>query len=267
MKDYETLSPREKRKHRIKERRKKRAKRIFFTIGCLAIGLLGLMVFVQSPVFSIEKIEVTGAVRLSKDEITAAGLIEGANYFSVSASKAEKMLEKNPFVFSAEIIKKLPDSVTVNIKERKPRVYIKYGDSFVLVDETGYILGVETYASDSSLPVATGMSFSEASAGKQIETEDTNIFVTIIDISRALSEYNIPNAWSIDVSDINNITAKIGLWDVYIGSNENINEKIALFAGAIRSDKVVNEQLLEYEGSFDISSTKSQYFKMYKYSV
>ena len=75
-----------------------------------------------SPLFSVKKIEVNGASQFTTSALCEKiGLSKGDNLLLFSKGRAEKTLEKSPYIASAKISAKLPHTMRITIKERKAK--------------------------------------------------------------------------------------------------------------------------------------------------
>lgn len=70
------------------------------------------------------------------------GLSKGDNLLLFSKGRAEKTLEKSPYIASAKLSAKLPHTMKITIKERKARGYVPYMGSYLYIDEEGRVLEV-----------------------------------------------------------------------------------------------------------------------------
>lgn len=112
--------------------------------------LLGVMLFtslltfymtaVSHPYFYVEKVDLRGVKRISQEKMFGFlnPLLTG-NIFTRDVKKALALLESEPWISSASIRRVLPNTVEVNITERRAAVTVKL-DKLYLVDRQGYIL-------------------------------------------------------------------------------------------------------------------------------
>lgn len=127
----------------------------------LAIGIAGGLAWSarsyarQSPRFSVARIDVVGATRLSADRIAALSeLRNGMNIFDVRAEDARRKLLADPWVMSAEVVRKLPDSISITITERKAAALVAIGDT-MLATRDGEVFKRLEEGDPTDLPVVT----------------------------------------------------------------------------------------------------------------
>ncbi len=155
----------------------------------LAIGIAGGLAWSarsyarQSPRFAVSHIELVGNVRLSAERIgSLAELHEGMNIFDVRAEEAKTKLLADPWVLSAEVTRKLPDSVTVSVTERKAAALVALGDT-MLATRDGVVFKRLEEGDPTDLPVVTCLD--EAT----VATDAEGTKRTIADALDLLAEY------------------------------------------------------------------------------
>lgn len=106
---------------------------------------------------AIETIEVTGANRVSEDDVyDLAGIEEGDNIFSFRAGDVAERIERNPWIKEAYISRSLPSTVAIEVTEREPLVLIKL-DSLYVMDTSGVVFKKYSVEDGLDLPVVTGL--------------------------------------------------------------------------------------------------------------
>ena len=107
--------------------------------------------------FAIREVVVDGNVRLEPIDVRrTAGLQIGSNAFEISMEQARDRLLQHPWVKDANVVRKLPNRVRVQVVERTPVALVAL-DQLYLVSEEGAVfkrIGVDDPA---DLPVITGI--------------------------------------------------------------------------------------------------------------
>jgi cell division protein FtsQ len=125
--------------------------------GAIALGRLVERHVRTSPAFSVTEIELSGHVRLSADEVLeTAGLAEGNNVFDVAPEDAEARLTDHPWIAEAEVLRRLPGSYSVRIRERRAVALLALSDVFLVSDDGAVFKPVEE-DDPIDLPVITGI--------------------------------------------------------------------------------------------------------------
>jgi len=129
-----------------------------------AIGL-GAGWVLTSPRFAISEVAVSGASRLTPEEIVAAsGIGPGTNLFRLDRAAVVARLEALPLVRRADLVRRFPNRVTLSVEERRPFT-LAHAGRLHWIDEQGVSLGAETRAVAPTAPVITGLSPADLGGG------------------------------------------------------------------------------------------------------
>jgi cell division protein FtsQ len=119
-----------------------------------------------SPRLMIDTIDIKGSERATKESlIRLAGISEGQNIFMIDVEESEKNLLAHPWVKRAQITRRLPRTIIVEIEEHQPRVLVALGHLYY-ANEAGEIVKRYTPGEREKLPIVTGLQRNE------IETDD-----------------------------------------------------------------------------------------------
>ncbi len=111
----------------------------------------------RTPRLAVTRLSVSGALRAQPREIIRlAGIEEGQNIFSFSSSKVAQKIGKNPWVLETRVKRKLPGTVKIEIKERRPVAIVKMKGLFVM-DDSGAVFKKLSAADRLDLPLVTGL--------------------------------------------------------------------------------------------------------------
>ncbi|WP_102271544.1 cell division protein FtsQ/DivIB [Cytobacillus massiliigabonensis] len=126
---------------KLKQQRRKKANRRLIFLLLLFFSLIVFIVYFQSPLSHVHKIEVLGNSFYSDHELLkTADLSNNTNIWKVKEETIEEKLKKLPEIKSAAVKVQLPSSVSITIKEYKRIAYIKKDKHYVPVNENGKIL-------------------------------------------------------------------------------------------------------------------------------
>jgi len=101
----------------------------------------GAFFFLRSPYFHIREFHVEGNSRVAYDEIVARCAQEDPSIFAFDTAKAEELIELSPWIETAEVRRKLPDTVVIRVTERSPVAFMPAGETLWLIDAEGRVLG------------------------------------------------------------------------------------------------------------------------------
>lgn len=259
-KSKEQLSRNEKRQKDTK-RRKKRNKLRKFLLWLLAVIVIAAVGVVLSltAFFGIENITVTGNSRYTEDEIlNQCSISSGENLFLADTKGAADMLELNlPYIYTAEIKRKLPSTIELVITESEPSYYIKNKDkTFILLDDNFKVL--ETEAEKGSGIAVKKAKVTEAFPGRHISFENKDTAECLKKLSQAVKDNDfdeITAVYSNSISD--NYVVYDNRIEFKLGNCDNLEQKI--YQG-LASCKQLNESNPNAKGIMTINGGKQIYF-------
>lgn len=140
----------------------RRASRVAWWLALGAVLVLSPLAslhwFLTAPRFAVAQVEVRGLQRLSEAEVRAAAGIEaGQNLFGLEAEAVALRLRRLPQVKRVDVIRSLPNRVTLLVEERRPFALAVRAGELLWLDEQGTVLGPEVRAVIPELPVITGL--------------------------------------------------------------------------------------------------------------
>lgn len=204
-------------------------------------ALLGIIIFaaagavvLASPVFSVRNIEINELNYFTKEEICSEiGLSQGDNGVFFNKGKAEKKLEGNKYIYSADISFRFPDTMVITIDENRIYGYIPYLGSYLYIDREGRVIDIKS-ETDEKLPVIEGLKFGYFTQGEIIPVENSEAFDAALIISKAMLKYDmLDKKISINVADSDNIYAYIDNIKVLLGDTARMEEKIKTMSEAV----------------------------------
>jgi cell division protein FtsQ len=129
--------------------------------GLLAgVGVAGWWI-ATSEHFAVRHVEVRGAHLVSPERVLEAAQIpSGQSLFLLDSRRIARQVEALPEVDHADVIRELPNRVTVVVEERKPFTLVHAG-RLHWIDERGHVLGREARAVTPPAPVISGLTEQE----------------------------------------------------------------------------------------------------------
>ncbi len=235
-----------RRKRREKEERKraKKIKKIKFIIKfVLLIGIIagGITFALTSPIFNITDIKVVNNNKIPSETIESLSEIKtGENIFKFYKNKVEEAIEKNPYIESAKIHRKLPNVVEIDVTERVAKYSVDYMGKYAYINTQGYILEISD--DSQSLPIIQGATTKEESfeLGSRLNNDDLERLEDVIQIMDATTESGLNNeVTSIDISNKNeySIYLEKEKKKVHIGDTSNLSNKMLYVQSIIEKEK------------------------------
>lgn len=126
---------------KLKQARKKKANRRLIFYLSIFFFLISIVVYLQSPLSHIKKIVITGNSLLTDETVMDLGnLSKGINIWSIDKNEIIRSLEQDSAVVSANVKRKLPWTVEVNLVENDLAGYIQRDNHFYPLLGNGKIL-------------------------------------------------------------------------------------------------------------------------------
>ena len=140
-----------------------------------------------TPRFGIENVALAGNSRLAPSDITREGGIElGKNLFSFDTRAAEAGIVKNPWVSSAKVTRELPNTLKVEIVERKAAAIASLGERLFLVTSEGEPFKEVKPDDPTDFPLVTGITAAELGRDRAGALERMRTAVGILEKYQAL---------------------------------------------------------------------------------
>lgn len=155
-----------------KKRRKKHytLKFLIFVVLCVAVYF-----FLHSAVFTVEKITISENDHITlKQAKQVTGLKKGINLFEFDAGDCEDKLMEDPYIKEADVKRKLPDTIQIQLEMREPAAVIKYGKKYALIAKEGIVLEIAEV--EPQYTVFDGLTASSAKAGQQIQVKEEKLY-------------------------------------------------------------------------------------------
>lgn len=181
------------------------------TVGGYYAGAAGLKKVESHPIFTIRSVVVEGADYIDPNNILKAASVEtGGNIFDTDLAPIVERLENS---FAAEdfvVVRRLPDTIAIRIKERKP-VALLNTNEIIGVDEKGVPLPHIGASLAANLPIITGIdnvkSLSDSTVRehlvegiqllKKISSDSPSVY-------KRISEVNVANVSEMGITLIDN---------------------------------------------------------------
>jgi cell division protein FtsQ len=114
-----------------------------------------------SPRFAVVAVEVRGASRVPPQRILEiSGIVHGTNLWRIDPGHVRGRLEALPEIRRADVVRELPNRVSILVEERRPFTLV-HSARLHWLDEDGRLLGEEKNAVATDVPVISGLSEDE----------------------------------------------------------------------------------------------------------
>lgn len=239
---------------RTRRRRRNMPVYVFFVfVLVLAIGVtLSVTLF-----FNINTIMVKGESDYqNEDIIRISGIEKGDNLVRLDAAEAEnKILASMVYIEEADVKKKYPDKLEINVVKSQVAACISCDGGFLLVSKKGKILDKVSEA-DKSLIRIDGFEASDESLGSYLKSSDSQKDSIVIELLESVFSKEKQRIKSIDMSDKYEILINYEDRIVFeMGNSNDIKYKLNL------ADTVLNDMNDKSEGKMIMVGTNQISFR------
>lgn len=211
-----------------KRRRKRKVKRMIVLLIFIFTSLIALCY--KLPIFNIKYIVVKNNSILSNDKVIEnSKIVVGENILFASLNKYEKNLIVNQYILKANLTRKLPNTIVIDIDERKASFFIVLGEKYYIIDNNGIVFEERDNIKGFNLMELKGLDFKELKIGKQFDDSKDSakrvLFINNLQSLLARSKEKLEVS-SIDISETMNFKVNLKNMSIYLGDGDNLNEKM-----------------------------------------
>jgi len=211
-----------------KAKRKKNIKKIVI-IFILIVVCCGIIV-TYTDIFKIKKVNCIG-----ENLVTGSYVIEeceslkGENILFLDKKNLDKRLKENPYIKNIGISKKYPNTLEIEVTEKKGLYYVKQGEEYnIITCDMIYVEKTKSIEGRNLIELKgvnlTGKGLGDNIGGNQrIEQVLTDIYS--VEQFESENQINI-EITALDISDLSRIKAYLGSIEVYLGNDENVIAKM-----------------------------------------
>ncbi len=234
--------------------RKNRMRMIVYLV-IIAAAAVSFFAVVLALFFKINTITVKGNTRYTDEEIKAAiSLKTGGSLYAFDADSLEdEICSLFPYIKSADVTRKLPSTVIINVKEEKARFRIDVKNNTYLLSEDFDVL--EMAYSEDALPLKTGY-VRECVVGEKLSFNEEKLLTSLDELWQMLELYELTD--KVDYIEAPNrfdiCFGYEGRLRVYFGGVDDCEDKIRFFI------KIMEHLYDDYTGTLDISDKKEAVF-------
>ena len=153
-------------------RRRRSFGRLFRGMIFLVVSATVLGFFVYVPFFTLSEIRLDGAKYLTEEDILRIGNIYmGEPLFQLETNVVQSRLSKDLRIEEVSVRRKLPHSLEIKIKERRPIATISCDYGYLDLDRSGIILDSYKTIKTMQIPMITGAAIRDLYIGDTIDDE------------------------------------------------------------------------------------------------
>lgn len=185
---------------------------LVLVLGTAAGTALGAYRFaVTSPRFALSSLEVSNSRRLSDVALArAAGIGEQANIFSIDLQAAEQKLLEDPWVRTVHMVRKLPDTLVVDLVEREAVALAALDGQVFLVDAAGEPFKRWSAGDPHDLPLITGIGLEQIAGDRSQALSATNTALEVLEHYARLPVSKLHKAQEVHLSPDGSVILTVG---------------------------------------------------------
>lgn len=161
--------------------------------------------FLKSSFFLVDHIDILGCTTLAPEELrTVANYVKNTNIFDVDLVALAKRIETNPRVDKVLIKRRPPSTLVLDVTERAAIAIMPYSGYYVLVDASGFAIGIAESYKEEDPPLITGIRPQQVLVGKRIDHKELDYALLVtsvlpLDVVREVSEINFSDTTGISI--------------------------------------------------------------------
>ena len=228
------------------KRRRRNVGRLFRGIIFLVVSAAVLGFFVYVPFFTLNEIRLDGAKYLTQEDILRIGdIYMGEQLFRLETDVVQSRLSKDLRIEEVSVRRKLPHTLEIKIKERRPLATITCDYGYLDLDTNGIVIDSYKTIKTMQIPMITGATVHDLYIGDEIDNE---LVKKILDFLKRLDEETLNRLSEIAIVEADYIvmySATERPVQIRIGKLERLDEKARLTEDFLR-DLETNPHPVEY---------------------
>ena len=230
-----------------RSRRKKRVVGVIIVSVVMVLAAVFALVYCYAFGFPISKITVTGKTDYTTEEIIqASGVTIGENMLRVhSRAVNEKLSAVLPYIQSAKVEYKLPDTLVLKVTQTKEKYLIVGKKSYLCLSEEGKVLSLKKKKVKDGQFRLEGFEWQNALEGSVYTPENENVqrFETAKQIVQELEKNELTAANVLQLETLHPLIIQYdGRINIYLNGTDQLSEKINLVAGILKNEISQNSQ-------------------------
>lgn len=255
------LSANERRRLHAEKRRAERRRKAILQYIAIGVAVVAVMVVLSLTVFfKIDEIQIVGESPYTDEQIIASSGINLNENIIVCDAKgvSGKLAKALPYIGSAEVKRSLSGKVTITVKVTPGKYSFINGDTAVVINAEGKVLGQVPAAEAIKYTVVQGLGVVNAVPGEKVEVSDSGAYDLLNSVGAQLEGAGIDKITSIDITNVYDISAVYdGRITLLIGGTGSIERKLALAAKVIERENEIDPT--QY-GRIDLGSVEGKAF-------
>ncbi|MEG0951539.1 MAG: FtsQ-type POTRA domain-containing protein [Niameybacter sp.] len=179
------------------------------------------------PIWYIQDIILVGNHYYKGSEILKVAAIDkGMHPLSINTRASGIAIETLPFIQNATVRYEFPNTLQVEVNEKRPLGYVTFHDRYLCINGDGTVLE-ESQEKRLKLPLLEGLQFEYFVIGEKLGIENDEKIRLMNEMIAVLDKYSFTEkVTSIDLSNLEEIHLYVDKLDVIIGNIRDFDKKI-----------------------------------------
>lgn len=236
--------PKLTKEQRIKMQKIRIIKKLSIVLLMLILLIGGTIYFALSPALNIRSIDVVNNNKLSSEQIISMSEIHlNENTFKFSKKEVKEKILSNPYIEDVNISRNIFTSkVKIDITERTATLMLEYGNSYVYINNQGYILEISPIKIDSPIIKGYVTPLEDVKPGKRLGKDDLERLEVVLKIIETAQSTGIENLITqINIKNKKNYVMVMESEDktVYLGNCTDLSTQMLYIKEMIQREKGV----------------------------
>lgn len=206
-----------------------------------------IIMFMMSPLFNLSEVQVLNNEKLSSESIISLSELNiGENIYKVTKRKIQNRIKQNAYIDNVKIERKLPNKINITIKERKPTYMLEYANSYVYINNQGYILEISEQKLECPIIMGYTTLQDNIKPGNRLNEEDLEKLSTVLKIIETANGNEIGNLITrINIQDKQNyiLILENEKKTVYLGDASNLSNRIPHLKVILKEEQGVEGEI------------------------
>ena len=234
--------PKLTKQEKIKMQKRRAIKKMSMLLLLLILIIGGIVYFLLSPVFNVKSIQVVDNNYISSEQIASASEIAlNQNTFKFSKKEVKNKILANPNVEKVDVSRNLfTGTVKISVKERTATLMLEYGNSYVYINNQGYILEISGVKIDSPILKGYVTPLEDVKPGNRLNKDDLERLEDVLSIIEEANSKGIGNLIThINIKDNKDYVLIMESEDktVYLGDSKNLSTKMLYVKDMLQREK------------------------------
>lgn len=225
----------------MKKSKGRKKTRLKWVIVVLLLFFLALLYGLTAlHFFDIDRIRVTGQDRVDTEEIISLSKVKkGDVLWQIRAGQLEEQVEMHVLIDQAHLVRILPRTLTIEVKERRPLIYIYSHGRFVSLDKEGIALSIGRTRPDEKLPFYAAAELnSRVHLGQKVISQSVQDVLSFVG---ALEEEDLSHFYEIEREEKNWLIYTQEGWRVFLGSDQDMDKKLEHLQGLLYDSDLLDK--------------------------